>query len=372
MIRGEPSAPAESGLGAASPCEDLGEGPERPSTGSKAACGVTGIEAVRAVLTAVLRKLAIGFAAALFAVPAQADSAHELLDRGDAAWEHRADGVSENGRAAPGPINDAIQAYAAAVAAAADSLEARWKLVRALYFAGEFASPDESAARVQFERATTQAEAGLDLLGRRAGGRPEFDVLPPESVRVALPPGDVGDAAALEFWSAIAWGGWAQRRGLLAAVRQGVANRIYRSALVSVALDPELEEGGAHRLLARLHASLPRVPFFSGWVDRAQALPEMERALAIAPDHPGNRLLLALTILDVAPNRRAEALLLLETASTTEPRPAQRVEDLAIRKTARDRLAQERAATPRAHALSVRAYAEWGRLWASIAARSAA
>lgn len=280
----------------------------------------------------------------LLARPAVADAAPDALARGDAAWARRADGATEDGRAAPGPIGDAIAAYEAVVAAAPDALGPRWRLVRALYFAGEYASPDPATSRAQFERATKEAEAAQDLLGRRAGGRARLDALAPGAVRQALPAEDVRDATALAFWSAIAWGGWAQRSGLLGAVREGVANRIHRGVLLTIALDPTFEEGGAHRLLARLHATLPRVPLFSGWVDREAALPEMERALRVAPDHPGSRVLLALTLLDVAPDRRGEAIALLEAAAVAEPRASDRVEDLAIRRTARERLASERGA----------------------------
>ena len=111
-------------------------------------------------------------------------------------------------------------------------------------------------------------------------------------------------------------------------------------------LEPRIEGGGADRLLARLHASLPRVPFLSGWVDRDRALPHAEAAMAIDPTHPGNRLLLALTLLDVAPERRAEALAQLEALSAAEPRADEQVEDLAILASARERLAEERGGTP--------------------------
>jgi tetratricopeptide (TPR) repeat protein len=266
------------------------------------------------------------------------------LTRGDAAWARRGEGSDADGRAASGPIAEATRAYEEAMAAAPDDLAPRWKLVRALQFAGEYASASDVEARARVDRAAAEAEAALELLGRRMGGRAKLDALAPEALRGALAPGDVPDATAVHFWSAIAWGGWAQRHGLLGAVRQGVANRIHRGALASIALDPAFEEGGAHRLLARLHASLPRVPFFSGWVDRSQALPEMDRALAIAPRHLGNRMLLAVTLLDVAPDRRGEALALLEEVSQAEPRADQLVEERAIRKAARERLAQERAA----------------------------
>ena len=267
--------------------------------------------------------LALG-AGALAAADALASDDAEALARGDAAWEQRAEGADDDGRAAPAPIEEAIRAYDQAVAAAPESLEARWKLLRALHFAADFASASEEAARARLDRATALADASRPLLG------------------TASP----RDAAATHFWSAIVWGAWSQRRGLLAAVREGVANRMHEEALAVVALDDRFEEGGAHRLLSRLHASLPRVPLLSGWVDRAQALPESERALAIAPLHLGNRYLFALTLLDVAPERREEALRVLEEVAVAEPRQDQRVEELSIRRSARERLAQERAETP--------------------------
>lgn len=288
-----------------------------------------------------MTRAGLAFGILLLAAAAGADPAADAVARGDAAWARRAEGASDDGRAAPGRIGEAIAAYEEAMAAAPEALGPRWRLVRALYFAGEYASPDEAASRARFERATREAEAAQEILGRRAGGRARLDALAPAAVRQALPPEDVGDATALAFWSAIAWGGWAQRSGLLGAVREGVANRIHRGVLVTIALDPTFEEGGAHRLLARLHATLPRVPLFSGWVDREAALPEMERALRVAPDHPGNRVLLALTLLDVAPDRRGEAISLLEAAAVAEPRASERVEDLAIRRTARERLESE-------------------------------
>jgi hypothetical protein len=131
------------------------------------------------------------------------------------------------------------------------------------------------------------------------------------------------------------------------AVRSGVAGRLYHGALAAAALDTEFDEGGAHRLLARIHAQVPRVPFVSGFVDRSRAVPAAERALAIAPENPGNRYLLALTLLDVAPERHDDALRLLEDTAALEPRPQQLVEDLAIRRAARERLAEERGGVQR-------------------------
>jgi hypothetical protein len=166
-----------------------------------------------------------------------------------------------------------------------------------------------------------------------------------ETLREQLEAADVRatDAARLYFWAAVNWGAWSRVVGLLGAVRQGVANRLHRYTSLAVALEPEYEDGGPLRLLGRLHAELPRVPFLSGWVDRSQAVPLVESAYALAPQNPGNQLLLALTLLDLAPDRRDDALDLLERVERLTPRPSMRIEDLAVREQATRRLDEERS-----------------------------
>jgi len=304
--------------------------------------------------------LALGIAglgaALLCAAPAaraQDGGAARALAAADAAWAARAEGARSEGRAAEAAADAALRAAEAAIDAAPDDLGPRWRLLRALHFRADFASAGPGAERAVLERATREADAAKAVLARRvgaatagAGDASALAALPPERLREAVPEAQRADAAAVYFWSAVAWGAWSQRTGLLAAVREGVANRVHRDALAAAALDGRCDDGGPHRLLARLHATLPRLPLVSGWVDRAQALPEMERALAIAPDHLGNRLLLALTLLDLAPERRAEALGLLREAAAASPRESRRVEEEAIRAEARERLAQEERRAP--------------------------
>jgi tetratricopeptide (TPR) repeat protein len=263
------------------------------------------------------------------------------LERADAAWAGRAQG-QRDGLARPGPIDGAVRAYESALAARPESLEARWKLLRALHFAGDFSARSEPERRALFERAVEVAEEGLDGLARRAGAASRLDELDSEGLSPLLAAAGLParEVARLHFWAAINWGAWSRSVGLLSAVRQGVANRLERYARVTIALEPAYDDGGAFRLLGRLHAELPRVPFVSGWVDRSQALPLVERAYAMAPANPGNRLLLALTLLDLAPERRGEALALLRQVEGLEPRPGMRVEDLSMREEARARLAE--------------------------------
>jgi hypothetical protein len=281
--------------------------------------------------------------ASLFGFCSLAAHAEEVV-RGDSAWARRAEGERE-GRPLQGPIRESVRSYEGALSDRPESLEARWKLLRALHFSGDFAAPDADEARRIFDRAREVSEQGLDLLAKRVGSRKRLEEMAPEEIRGRLAATDVfsRDVARLYFWSAINWGAWSRNAGLLSAVRQGVANRIHRYTLVTIALEPEYDEGGAFRLLGRLHGELPRVPFVSSWVDRDESIPLLERAYAMAPENPGNRLLLALTLLDLAPERRREALDLLEQVEELTPRPSMRIEDLAIRREARDRLTEGRA-----------------------------
>jgi tetratricopeptide (TPR) repeat protein len=277
---------------------------------------------------------------AALALPALGDA----IARGDAAFFRRAEG-GRDGRAAPEAIGEAIRAYREAVAADPRSLEARWKLLRALHFEGDFATEDREAKRLVFDRARILSDEGVADLAERIGGGDPLHELSSGALqeRLAEAAASSQDIAAFYFWSTIHWAAWSQVSGLLSAVRRGVAGRLHDYTLLVLALQPEIEEGGAHRMMAALHARLPSVPFLSGWVDRSQALPHVESALAIAPQHPGNHLLLAFTLLDLRPERRAEALAELERVSTVEPRPESEVEDLAIRREARERLELERA-----------------------------
>jgi len=280
--------------------------------------------------------LAITIGLAL-AAPARAD-----IGRGDAAYAQRAAGAA-GGQADPGPIREAVRAYQAALAAEPESLEIRWKLLRALYFEGDFATADRAAEKALFERATALADESLTRLAERAGGA--LVGLSDAELRERLARAGIAtsDVAALHFWSAVAWGAWSQSHGLLDAVREGVAERIYEQARLAHRLDPDLEQGGSLRLLSRLHAKLPRVPLVSGFVDRKQAEPLAAQTLERWPEHPGNRFLLALTWLELSPERRGEALALLGEVAASAPRASQQVEDAAVVIAAQERLAAEQA-----------------------------
>jgi len=287
------------------------------------------------------RRLLALLLALLLAVPlaGAALGQAEALARGDAAWARRAEGA-EAGRAAPGPIGEAIAAFEEAVRAAPESLEARWKLLRALYFQGDFVARDAAAKRQVFDRGRRAFEEALALPAPRVGGRERLDALPPAEVARVF--ADSPDVARLYFWGAVNWGLWGEAFGKIAAARQGVGGRLLRYSQIVVALDPLYDDAGGRRLLGRLHAEAPKIPFLTGWVDRKIALAELARAAAEGPADPFNRLYLAEAILNYAPERRQEALSLLRQVSEVEPRPDELVEDAAARERAAALLARAR------------------------------
>jgi hypothetical protein len=126
------------------------------------------------------------------------------LSRGDSAWARRAEG-EEAARPLPGPILDAIRSYEAALAVRPESLEARWKLLRALHFAGDFVIEDREERRRIFDRGRQVSEQGLELLARQIGPGMRLDELEPEALERRLDAAGVAsnDVARLYFWSAI-------------------------------------------------------------------------------------------------------------------------------------------------------------------------
>lgn len=284
----------------------------------------------------------VGMAAAAVAeAPAARSAALEAV--GDEAMAGRAEGAPEGrpGRAAPEPIGRAIAAYARAVEVDPSNLAARRKLLAALYFQGEHVAEGTEARRQTFDRGREAAEAALDRLAARVGGREAYERLTPaeRAERLAEEP----EAAGIHLWSAVHWGLWGDAFGRLAAARQGVAGKIRDYADTALALDPGYEAGGPHRVLGRLHALAPRIPFFTGWIDRDAAIRELERAVALGPEMALNRLFLAEALLEHRPSRRADALRHLRAILELPPDPLRAVELADAKRQARELLARMEA-----------------------------
>ena len=255
---------------------------------------------------------------------ARAQDAAAAIAAGDAAWARRAEG-HQGGKALAGPIDQAIAAYDQAVRQQPDRLEAQWKLLRALHFKGEYVATTREAKQEAFGRGRDVAEAALDRLAARAGGRKKLAALTSEQEARAV--SGVPEAKSLYLYAAIHWGLWGDAFGRVAAARQGVGDRIRRYGEVVVALDEKYETAGGHRLLGRLHTLAPKVPFITGWVDRDKAVSELRRAVALAPEDPYNHLFLAEALLEHQPGRAAEAREILRKVAAWKPSPTRPVEE---------------------------------------------
>ncbi|HEV3456581.1 MAG TPA: hypothetical protein VHG32_08475 [Thermoanaerobaculia bacterium] len=265
---------------------------------------------------------AVGKGAAPAAAGAGGGAADAALAKGDAAWARRADGRqsgSGGAHASPAPIGEAIAAYQEALKAQTERLEVYWKLLRALHFRGEYVAGTREQKQAVFGPARTVAEAGLDRLARRVGGRERLDAMAPQAAAKAL--AGIAEAAPLYLWAGIHWGLWGDNFGRLAAARQGVGDRLRRYSEIVIAIDERFEYASGHRLLGRLHTLAPKVPFITGWVDRGKAVAELRRAVALAPDYPLNTVFLAEALLMYQPAHAAEARQLLRRVVERTPGP---------------------------------------------------
>ena len=246
----------------------------------------------------------------------------DLLSQADSLYARRADGADYD-RALSGPIRAAIAVYEQAADAQPESIEVQWKLLRALFFEGQYTGYKRPERRAHYAQAVERAETFMAQAAERCGGGPTWKRGTRAEVAAHCNP---DDAAQLYLWSAIAWAQWGRASGLVDAVRSGMATKLHTYAQRVVDLDPTCEEGGGQRLLASLHARLPNIPFITSFVRRERAVPLAEEALALSADHPGNRYIYATVLFRTDPDRRAEAEDLLRQLAADTPSGPWRVE----------------------------------------------
>ena len=260
----------------------------------------------------------------ILADPARAGVA-ESITAGDQAWDRRAEG-HQGRRAAAEPIQLAIDAYRGALDAAPDNLEARWKLLRALYFQGEFVIDDKDERLELFAMGREIADTGRLQIEQHYGMSEDSLEMKPQEVAAVV--GEDSLAAEIYFWSSTHWGLWGRYRGKIAAARQGVATKIRKFAEIVILLDETIENAGGHRVLGRLNAEAPKIPLITGWISRDRAISELRRALEIAPRDLLTHLFLAEALLEFRPEKEQEAMDILHAIVASEPDPQWLVEEI--------------------------------------------
>ncbi|MFY9825037.1 MAG: hypothetical protein WAM82_26905 [Thermoanaerobaculia bacterium] len=259
------------------------------------------------------------------------------ITAGDAAYAKRAEG-HQGPKAQPGPISEAIADYERAVKEQPDRLEGSWKLLRVLAFKGEFVARNNDEKQKVFAQGKVVAEAAMDRLARRVGGRAKLDAMTPAQTAKAL--AGVPEATPLYLWSAVNWGLWGDVFGRLAAARQGVGDKVRTYSEILTALDERYEDAAGHRIQGRLHTLAPKIPFITGWVDRDKAVSELRRAVALGPDNLDNHFFLAEALFDHFPAKAAEAREICRKLLSRQPVPNWVVEQESTLAKTRDLLAK--------------------------------
>ncbi len=257
-------------------------------------------------------------------------------DRGDRAFRHRGTGFLDRGTPMSEPTATAIAAYEEALAEDPGSLRLHCKLMDALYFRGYFLVDDRKVQRQIYERLLDLATRAVDLAAERTGRKDALSAMTAEEQAALLRP--VPEAAAVHYWAAAAWGLWGMTHHPLLAARKGVLSKVRHHAGMVVLLDQRFNDAAGLRILGRLHTRAPRVPFFSGWIDRLHGIALLRRALAISRRDPENLLFLAEALLVHQPSGRGEALELLRQLERRRPNAEELVEDSEVLDRARELL----------------------------------
>lgn len=263
--------------------------------------------------------LALALPASILAQPASS------LAEADRLWSLRAEG-SVGSKASAAAIDPVIAACRAALARDPGSIAARGRLMRALYFKGEYVAGDVTAKRAIFDEGRKAAEEALALLRREASRAAGKDLEKASAVELAPHLKGRADAVDAFLWAAADWGKWALAFGKMAAVKQGAASRIRDYAQAVILLDPAYDGGGGYRILGRLHHQTPSVPFLTGWASRSEALKNLRLAVAAGPRNFVGRQFLAEAIWDYESEKRGEARALMRALLDDTPEPDALVE----------------------------------------------
>jgi len=182
---------------------------------------------------------------------------------------------------------------------ATEEAAAAW-LLRALYLKGTYAAHGAKEKKEVFR-------TGVDLGERMAEKYPQ--------------------SGPIQYGLALCWGRWGEAYGILAAARKGVADRIREAAEAAAELGPEDTTADAYRLLGRLHHQAPRIPFILKWPSDDKAIALLRQSEALRPNIPGTYYFLGDVLIEEG--RDDEALPVLKRGQACEPRPHERLEDVA-------------------------------------------
>lgn len=253
---------------------------------------------------------------------------------GDRHWADRARGAS-GGQAASEPIDRAIAAYEFAVRQQPASVEAHWKLLRALRFKGAYVAQTNDVKKTVYSRARAAGDAAVDVVHSLLEARGVANPAKASEKVVAAAARQIPGAADVFVWDAVNWGEWALSYGKIAAARQGAADRIRRHATIAHLADPATAGGTPARVLGRLHDQTPRIPFLTGWASGKEAVRFLQASQKIDPASKITIVFLAEALVSESSDAGARAVKMLRDVVAAPDHPEYRVEEAAATAEAR-------------------------------------
>lgn len=247
---------------------------------------------------------------------------------GDQHWAQRAEGQVA-GHAKPAHIDAAIAAYQKAVAANPNDLDARWKLLRAYRFKGQYVATSSDDKKKIYEDGKKAGHDALAVVGRALAGKGVASIEKASEKQVADAARAVPGAPEVFLWDSINWGEWALVNGKMAAAREGAADRIRREATIAELVDPKMEGGSPSRVLGRLHDQTPRIPFITGWASSKEAVRFLNESYKIDPSNKITRVFLAEAMVNNNSDTKAQAIQMLRETISAPNDPNYEVEQSA-------------------------------------------
>jgi len=221
------------------------------------------------------------------------------LHQGDFYYALRAQNSKDN-MVSDKNIKESINYYKLALEDSSTKQEAAWKLLRAYYFLGCFATPEVKKRVYVFEKAKKEGKPFLNDY--------------PKNTEIA-------------YWYSVNLALWAKDVNPAVALKAGSIKETREIAKILIAKEETDKETAArgYQILGKAHQKLPSIVFVSGWIKRDSAEYHFKKSMDLNPNDLATRLFLAEYYKENSREKEMEEL--LKPALMKHPSPENYLED---------------------------------------------
>lgn len=187
--------------------------------------------------------------------------------------------------------------------------------IETLYYRGQFEEKDLGKKKLVFQEVLNLSEKNLKDLIEKTNQKDLFS-LPVDSQVDLLK--QIPDSHEVLFWATISWGVWGMTYGDFKAALNDVAGKCARYSELLIRINPDYRDGAGFRLLGRLHTVVPRVPFFTNWINREHGIDLLRKAVATSTNDLRNELFLAEALFKYKPEEKQFALELIKRVASQQ------------------------------------------------------